>query len=235
MTLITILLFILGLIMCIIKEYRISMSQRDRKVERKNFFKWDLIEKIKKFFFSKSINEYIITIIATVLGVTLAIVCTNYDTNEGNRKKTIEFLSVLDTELLAKERLIDEMILQLIDISSEQETSVNNISISPILPLEVILTNEPYSSTLSSYTYGALLDNRTAIDMCQNSIIKDSNFEQIKFHFSLISEDIKFTRLIVKLELLYQNKEIDEKELIEMANELYYDRASNFYEQIFNG
>ena len=231
MKLITILLFIIGIIMCIITEYKMIVSQSDKK---EKFIKVNLIETLKNFFLSKSFNEYIITIIATVLGVTLAIVCTNYDTNENNRKKTIEFLNVLDTELLAKENLIDELILQFIDISSEQSMLLNDISISPILPLEVILTNDPYSSTISSYTYGALLDNRTAIDMCQNSIRRDSSSDEMKIHLSMISDDIKITRQIIKLELGYQNKEITEEELIVMANELYYNRALNVYEQIFN-
>lgn len=228
MEFITIGLFVFGIIVCLIKEHS-NNSEHDRGRSRNKDLIMKLIKKMK-IFLSQSFYDYITTIIATILGVTLAIVCSNYDTNSKNCNNTIEFLKILDEELSSNELRIDALIkLNEMQDSNGDINDLTELTFS-LLSLEVILTNEPYISTLSHSTYSVLLKEKVYLDRKQALLLNVSNNYNEKLFMLEIIEDIEFIRSIIKLELLYQNKNISKQELEDKMNMIYHKNAKEFTE-----
>lgn len=224
--LITISFFALGLFMCIIREHTMSMTKKENA-------KLKLKKKLKNFFLSEGFCEYIITIAATVLGVTLAIIFTNYDTDRKDCKDTIEFLEIFDEELLTKEETILAL-WGLMDMTDRESAAdgIKEMTFSPMLPLEVILNNEPYVSTLSGSTYSALLIKRTALDMMQKKLVNASSRFDVEGCLLGIMQNMNFIHSVVEIELLYQNNDINEQEVEKRIEELYNDEAQEYRELI---
>ena len=111
-------------------------------------------------------------------------------------------------------------------------TVINDLTelTSSLLSLEVILTNEPYISTLSHSTYSVLLKEKVYLDRKQALLLNVSNNYNEKLFMLEIIEDIEFIRSIIKLELLYQNKNISKQELEDKMNMIYHKNAKEFTE-----
>ncbi len=228
MTLITIMFFLIGIGSCIIKEYKAFWIKDDKKTNKKKNFKSSILkEQIERFFLSESFNDYVITVVATILGVTLAIVFTNYDTARIERNKTIDFLEVFDEELLSEEKVIAALIAYdlLINNGEGKAEYLKNVSFSPVLPLEVLLTSEPYVSTISSSTYQALLTKRRALGMAQNNLLDTYNIFDADGYLLEMMQSIEYIHMVIDIELAYQNKTIGEQEVERRIKELNDEEA----------
>lgn len=181
---------------------------------------------MKRFLLSKGFCEYIITIAATILGVTLAIIFTDYDTNKKDCSDTIEFLEILDEELMSKEKIICGLLAYINMTDKESFTGgYDKTTFSPMLSLEVILNNEPYLSTLSGSTYSTLLLKRASLDMMQKELSNATSRFDTEENMIWIILNMDFIRSVVEIEKMYQNKEISEKEVEERIDKLQLDEA----------
>lgn len=142
---ITLMSFIAGILLCLMKEGQF----KDRRSQKGQFkkFKSKTFQRFYDFIKKDSFHEFFIGIMVTALGVTLAIIFTNQDTKKQEKIQTIEFLDVVYTELLTKAGFVEDLILKLdTNIEPAEDAVYSTIKImpvSPMLSLEVLLTNPP--------------------------------------------------------------------------------------------
>ena len=101
MLIITILLFIIGILLCL------DVTQLYNK---DNF---SLRERILKSISKEKTIEFFSGIIVTILGVTISILLTNSDVKSQDKSQTIEFLNTVQTELSTKALFIGDMLQNL--------------------------------------------------------------------------------------------------------------------------
>lgn len=142
--------------------------------------KYQNIRILLAWFSEKDINEYLVNTMIAFLGVTSAIVFTNFNTVQEEKKQTIKYLEdVLVKELDTKGTFATEAMLVLNPRAylqatiegegiTEENTSVEIeqkfkpedmfetmkiYPLSPVLSLDILLTNAPYMHTISKYSY----------------------------------------------------------------------------------
>ena len=190
---ITIVIFFIGILLCRIKAGKF------------NNCKSKVIKKIIRYFSDNELNGYLINTVVAFMGVTIAIVFANLNTAQHERKQTIGFLEdVLLTELDTKATFLTTAIIGM-DVDSfinviieaegipddeisvevekpfEPEKIFNTMKIypiSPVLSLEILLTDSPYKYTISRYTYSALIDCRMSFALQKARIEKKSIYRQ---------------------------------------------------------
>lgn len=203
---ITVIIFIIGLLLCFNKE---KLFKRMGVKILNKYLSCD--DTVKGRF-----NNYIMGIITTVLGVTLAIVFTNYDVGNQEQSQTIDFLGVVYTELETKSGLMNMMGDMLEANESDMEAVLDTLQITPIsnvLSLDVLLTNAPYAYTISDYSYSALLSCRMNFYMQQNRMQDETEVEKMKRDLDILNIELECACKVIDAELRYQNNEINKEQL----------------------
>ncbi len=203
MLIITMLLFVIGILLCL------DVTQ----LYKKSSFR--LRERILKSISKEKIIEFFCGIIVTILGVTISILLTNSDVKGQNKSQTIEFLNTVQTELSTKALFMEDMLHNLQN-NNNSEAVLNTIKIvpiSPILSMEVLLSDSPYNSTISSYCYSALLSGRFNFSIQQTRIQNSTDNEKIKIDLLFMINELERSCKIIDIELEYQKGQIDENEI----------------------
>lgn len=99
--------------------------------------------------------------------------------------------------------------------------------ISPILSLEILLTDSPYKYTISRYTYSALIDCRMSFALQKTRIENATDIEKIENHLKAMPSNFSRVCEIIKIELRYQNKEINEDDVYSEIDKLYDELRKN--------
>lgn len=209
--LITVIIFIIGLLLCFNKE------KLFKKMGVKILNKYHSYDDTVKGRF----NDYIMGIITTVLGVTLAIVFTNYDVGIQEKSQTIDILNAVYTELEIKSGLMNTMGGMLEADESYMENVSDMLQTKPLsnmLPLDVLLTNAPYAYTISGYSYTALSNCKMNFYTLQNRMLDETEVEKMKKDLDILNIELECAFKVIDAELRYQNNEINEEQLIAEIN-----------------
>lgn len=238
----TIIILIIGVFLCFIrgKEF--------------NSLKPLFIRKILEFFSKKDFNEYLVNIMVVFFGVTSAIVFANFNTEKQEEKQTIDFLEdVVLTELETKAAFVTEAMIGMdvdsyfkVEIEaegvSEDEISVEIeqkfdseamfetlkiYPISPVLSLDILLTDSPYKYTISRYSYSALIDCRMNFIAQKTRIDNSNSIEEMEKYLNDMAIDFYRACEIIEIEKKYQNREISEDEVKSEINKLYDELRKN--------
>lgn len=218
----SIILFLIGFCLCSIKDKAFDNC------------KPNLWKKVLVFLANDKYNGYFVNIIIAILGVTCAILLTNYDTKKHEINQTVRLLDYLNHEISEKEQRINTEILRKIvdpEYESTNETLQYIQQILPITSIETILTVSPYEYTISSICYNALHECRTNINVLLNDMENLEKNDDIKYYLNLISYELEYVNGVVGFEIKYQNREISYDELYTEVNEFYKNVFSeeNFY------
>lgn len=203
MFIITILLFIIGILLCL------DVTQLYNK---DNF---SLRERILKSISKEKTIEFFSGIIVTILGVTISILMTNSDVKSQDKSQTIEFLNTVQTELSTKALFIGNMLQNLQNNNNSEAvlSTIKIVPISPILSMEVLLSDSPYNSTISSYCYSALLSGRFNFSIQQTRIQNSTDNDKILIDLLFMVNELERSCKIIDIELEYQEGQIDEDEI----------------------
>lgn len=209
---ITFLIFGMGSIFYIVKE------------ELYEKCKYKSLKKIFVFSSKNPLNGYFFEIMLTALGVTLAILFTNADIKKQEKTQTVEFLEVVQTELSTKADFIGGLLIDLQnDNNAEAIYSTMKVTpIAPILSLEVLLTDEPYNSIISSYGYSALLSGRMNFSIQQTKIETEDSSDDLKLDLLLMINELERSRKVINVELEYQNRELSKREVYEKIDNIMF-------------
>jgi len=239
---ITIIVFITGILLCCVKAGKF------------NNCKSKIVKKIVQYLSESDLNGYLINTMVAFLGVTVAIAFANLNTIQQEKRQTINFLNdVVLTELDTKAAFVTNAMIGM-DVDSfikaeieaegipDDEISVevkqpfdpqkmfNTLKvypISPVLSLDILLTDSPYKYTISRYSYSALIDCRMNFIAQKNRIDNADNIGEMIDHLSKMSVDFYRACEIIEIELKYQNNEIDEDEVHREIDKLYDELREN--------
>jgi len=208
----TIMLFIVAIFLIMVPKYK------KEKIEK---------HKLLKVLFEERVVEFIINICVTIIGVTLAILLTNYDANRQNIDKTISLLSSLDRELKMVEDNISVIYIpayqQLKEQDREQEF-LNFYSVSPIsslYTLESIIGNEIVVTNTNYYSYAALIDSQHAIAISYDRLENINDAESLVVELQFLNDSCSFMRKVIQKEIDFQSGRIPENEMEKVINEIY--------------
>lgn len=208
---ITVFLFIIGIFLCLVKEkYFVKCKSK-------------VFQRFCNFITKDAFYEFVAGIMITILGVTLAIIFTNHDAKKQERMQTIAFLDVVHTELSTKSELIKGMMQMLnedTDLGEAVNSSVRIMPISPMLSLEVLLTEPPYTTTISDSCYSALLSCRFSSAMQQSRVEMETDKEKMLLNLLLLSNELDVGCKVIEIELEYQNHKISKKEAFQRMDVL---------------
>lgn len=210
---ITFFIFIIGVLLCF-------MEKESPKGNKYKSFK-----KIIEIITNEKLNNYLTGIMTTILGVTLAIIFTNNDVKNQEKVQTQEFLDVVYTELDTKSEFITTMMdeIENDDIDAEAIYSTMKIMpISPVLSLDVLLTDAPYTATVSSYSYSSLLSCRINFIMQQKRIEEHTDIGKVKLDLLIMSNELERACKIVEIELQYQEGKINKEEVGNKIDEIMF-------------
>ncbi len=242
LTVITIIIFILGTLLCFIKGKSFE-----------NCKTW-ILKKILAILSNRTFNDYLVNTMVAFLGITAAITFTNFNTVRQEERWTIEFLEdVLLTELDTKISLLNEAIAGMdrdFDIETDrkaEESDGGEISmdvgepsdpeklfetmkvypISPVSSLDMLLNDSPYQYTISRYSYSALIDCRMNFTMQKARIDDSDSIQEMVAYLSKMSYDFKRARRIIEIELDYLSNKISEKDVYEQIDKIYDELRKN--------
>ncbi len=209
----TIILFILSIFLILFKKLKIF------KIENK----------FLEIIFDEKITEFIVNICITIIGVTLAILLTNYDVQKQETKKEISMLNSLDRELKMIEDNIDVYIL-FYENYKEQKKEENflqlhkEMPITPLYTLEPILDNELVVTNANYHSYAALIDSQRSIYASYNRLEHIENVNDLVNELITLRDSCSFMRGIIQIEIAFQNKEISEKDMQNAVNQYYEEK-----------
>lgn len=239
---ITIVVFLFGILLTCIR------GRKFEKMESKN------IRKLLGWISKNDINEYFVNTMIAFLGVTSAIAFTNFNTLKEEKNQTINYLEeVLLAELDTKGILATEAMLELnpnaylhVTIGgegiTEENTSVENeqkfesedifqtvkrYPISPVLSLDMLLTNAPYMHTISEYTYSALISSRSSLALQKIRLEDAETIEEMQKHLEYMIIDFNHTRKVVEIELEYQKGNIKKDDVYNQIDKLFEELKEN--------
>lgn len=221
----TVLMFFVGIILCYIERIKICNCKNER------------IKKVVNLVSNEKLYDYLVNIMVTFLGVTIAIIFTDYNTEQQEREQTIEFLNdVLLTELGTKSQFILTAIIEMDKEPVEEKRSfepekvfetMKIYPLSPVLSLEILLEDSPYKYTISRYTYSALIDCRMNFAVQKNRMENTTNIEEMKKHLDVMLITFNQACKVVEIELKYQNRKIKENDVYIMIDKLYDELNEN--------
>lgn len=233
---ITIIIFIIGVLLCIIKGRKFNNG------------KSNVLKKILGWFSNDNLNGYLVNTMVAFLGVTVAIAFANFNMAQQEKKQTTNFLKdVVLTELGTKSAFVTTAMVGMdVDSFLKVEIEAEGISedeisveieqpfepeemfetlkvypISPVLSLDILLTDSPYKYTISRYCYSALIDCRMNFINQQTRIVNSDSIEEMVEHLLNMSIDFERAYEIIQIELKYQNNEISEDDVYKEIDKLY--------------
>lgn len=239
---ITIIVFLVGIFLTYIRGHK--------------FDRWKSlnISKLLECITKKDFNEYLVNTMIAFLGVAAAIAFTNFNTTQEEKKQTIKYLEeVLLTEFDTKGTFAAEAMLEL-DPSAylqvilegegitEENTSVEMeqkfksedlfetmkiYPLSPVLSLDILLTNAPYMHTISKYSYSALISTRSSLALQKIRLENTKSIEEMQKHLEHIVIDFQHACKIVEIELEYQKGNIKEEEVYNQIDKLFDELREN--------
>lgn len=213
-----------------------------------------ILKKFLEWIFETELNEYLVNIMIAFLGVTAAIAFTNFNTAREEKIQTIDYLeTVLLTELSTKGAFVTEAMIEMNPSSyfqviiegegiTEDNTSVEIeqkfkpedmfetmkiYPISPVLSLDILLTNSPYMHTISRYSYSALISCRSNFNLQKTRIENATSIEEMEKYLKYMADDFYFARKIVEIELEYQNGKISEEDVYNQIDKLFDELRGN--------
>lgn len=212
---ISVAIFILGILLCSIK----GKSYSDCRIG------W--LKRILNVLSKEDYNSYFSNFIVTILGVTCAILLTNYDTRKQETNQTIVLLNYLSEEIvLADQFLNDELNDVLMGYKDESMIeSMKNVQFPPMFETETLLTTDPYQSTISIFGHNALNEFNRNINTLKNDIEDSNDIREIENSFRLMSYEFEYLNGIINLEIMYQNKKINYDQ--------YYDKVCELINNVF--
>lgn len=239
---ITVIIFVLGALLCFIKG---------KKIEG---FRPKPLRKALEVLSNSSFNGYLVSTMVGFLGITTAIAFTNYHTEKQEQRWTIEFLEdVLLTELNTKRTLMQEALSgmdMMPDAKEETETkrteggelsidveepsdpeklfeAMKIYPISPVLSLDMLLTDSPYKYTISRYSYSALIDCKMNFVVQKARIDHSGSIQEMAEHLLKMYYDFERAYKVVEIELKYQNGEMNENHVYKEIDKLYDELREN--------
>ena len=239
---ITVIIFVLGALICFAKGKKFEGCRPGA------------LRKILEILSNHTFNGYLVSTMVGFLGITTAIAFSNYHTERQEQKWTVEFLEdVLLTELNTKITLMQEA-LSAMDMTPEAERRVETkrakggeisidvekpsdpeklfeamkiYPISPVLSLDMLLTDSPYKYTISRYSYSALIDCKMNFIVQKAGIDHSGSVEEMAGHLLKMSYDFERAYKIIEIELKYQKGEMKEEQVYREIDKLYDELREN--------
>jgi len=187
-------------------------------------FKDKVHHKLFKFLLDEKTTDYAVTLIFTVVGVTLAILFANIDTDNKDRTKAVKLLAALQTECNTVE--LDAKLYQQL-ISQQQQDGKNDGQIlswyyseplKPVTSFAYFLSNDLVIAQIHTYTYYRLIDSyRASIDSF-NQIVPPISLDDLKFELTLISQNMEFCQELINLEI--NNQKLKDQSFVNEVNNL---------------
>lgn len=180
-----------------------------------------------RFLLDDKYIEVLINLSVTVLGVTLAILFTNADTQQKDTEKTVALLSSMYDELEDVQTTIDEWYIPAcnqVDVEESEQEGVTLFLAQPlveIFTMDTILGHELIVSNTHSSSYAAMTDAKRSIALSFNRLETISNDEDLMRELEMLSESIEFVKRIVDLEISYQMKSISANDLESRIEDVY--------------
>ena len=225
-------------------------------IRGREFGKWKPrnMKELLEWVWGKDLNEYFVNTTIAFLGVTLAVAFTNFNTTQKEKKQTIKYLDeVLFTEFDTKGDFVTEAMLGLdpsayiqviiegegiteentsveIEQKYEQEDLFETMKIyplSPVLSLDILLTEGPYMHTISRYSYSALISIRSSLALQKTRLENAESIEEMQKHLEYMIIDFQNACKIVEIELDYQKGNIREEEVYNQIDKLFEELRKN--------
>ena len=99
--------------------------------------------------------------------------------------------------------------------------------ISPVLSLDMLLTDSPYKYTISRYSYSALIDCKMNFVVQKARIDHSGSIQEMAEHLTKMYYDFERAYKVVEIELKYQNGEMNENHVYKEIDKLYDELREN--------
>ena len=99
--------------------------------------------------------------------------------------------------------------------------------ISPVLSLDMLLTDSPYKYTISRYSYSALIDCKMNFVVQKARIDHSGSIQEMAEHLLKMYYDFERAYKVVEIELKYQNGEMNENHVYKEIDKLYDELREN--------
>ena len=239
---ITIMIFFLGIFLVCIRgrEYSNCKSK--------------IVKTILEWISRENLNEYLVNTMIAFLGVTAAILFTNFNTTQVEKKQTIKYLddvlvngveiegafvtramfgldpSAYIQVIIEGEGITEENTSVEIEQEFKPEDLFETMKVYPLssaLSLDILLNDAPYRHTISKYSYSALNSIRKSLALQKTRLENAESIEEMQKHLEHMIIDFQNTFMIVEIELDYQKGNISEEEVYNQIDKLFDELIEN--------
>jgi len=170
--------------------------------------------------------SYILGVITTIIGVTLALVITNLDIQNQQREKTKEMIAAACSEVASMEQTLKECYIDVYSDDKQMFVSITSDDlIAPPIILEILLSNQTTAFYMSTTSYLAILDLSRTINL--NYGFYDSSRSDYEKYMSIeyLIGNLRILKQVLQNEYLYQLGELTKENLNENISDIYKDNS----------